>query len=164
MKIRGALFNPVVLALLVAIAGGAAVWWGGTPAYAAGIWRTTLVPIVGTVSGPPERVLFWGQARINSRLAPDPDFHRPSLVLTIDLTGVSGVGSSGTKYVISGPEIVQRGLAASHLVEITFPFFQSGTTGISSAQSGVASFALSFDLNTGAVMTATASIASPNFR
>jgi len=162
MKMHRALY--AALSLLVTIGAGA-VWWVGTPAYAAGTWLSTVVPIQGTVNGPPESVVFSGQARVSSRLAPDPDFNAPRLMLTIDLSGVSGVGSSTrAKYVISGTETVQRRLAFSHLVEIMFPFSKSNTAGASSERSGVASFMLSFDLNTGAVTTATAAVATPNLR
>ena len=160
MKIRRALFNPVVLSLLAAIAGGA-VWSGDAPAQSDGTWSTALVPINGTVSGQPESVVFSGQAKVNSKLAPDPDFNRPSLVLSIDLTGLSGVGSSTrAKYVIAGPELVQRGVAASHLIEFTFPFAKSGAMNLGSAQSGAASFALGFDLKTGAVTSASGNVTS----
>ena len=162
MKIRRALFNPVALSLLAAIAGGA-VWSGDAPAQSAGTWSTALVPINGTVSGQPESVVFTGQATVSSKLAPDPDFNRPSLVMTIDLTGLSGVGSSTkTKYVIAGPERTQRGVAATHLVEFVFPFAKSGTMSLGSARSGVASFALGFDLNTGAVTSASGNVTSAN--
>jgi len=163
MNMYRALFTPVVLSFLVAIAAGV-VWRGGTPAHAVEPWNTALVPIQGTVSGAPESVAFSGQAQIGSRRAPDPDFNNPMLVLNVDLTGVSGVGlSTRKKYVIRGPEIVQRRLAFSQQVEITFPFVESGSTGMSSARSGLASFALSVDVNTGAVTTATASVATPSF-
>jgi hypothetical protein len=162
MKIRGALFKPVVLTLFAAIAGGA-VWSGDAPAQTPGTWTTALVPIAGTVRGQPESVSFTGQAKINSKLAPDPDFNRPSLVLTIDLTGLSGVGSSSrAKYVIAGPENVQRKVAATHVVEFTFPFAKSGAMNLGSAQSGVASFALGFDPNTGAVTSASGNVTSAN--
>ena len=160
MKIRRALFNPVVLSILAVVAGGA-VWSGDAPAQTAGTWTTALVPIAGTVKGVPENVVFSGQAKVNSKLAPDPDFNRPSLVLTIDLTGLSGVGSSSrAKYIIAGPENVQRRVAASHLVEFTFPFARSGAMNLGSAQSGVASFALGFDPNTGVVTSASGNVTS----
>ena len=162
MKIRGALFKPVVLTLFAAIAGGA-VWSGDAPAQTAGTWTTALVPINGTVAGNPESVVFSGQAKVSSKLAPDPDFNRSSLVLSIDLSGLSGVGSSTrTKYVIGGPELVQRGVAATHQVEFTFPFAKSGSMNLGSAQSGVASFALGFDLNNGAVTSASGNVTSAN--
>jgi hypothetical protein len=126
--------------------------------------QSTLVPLTGTVSGSPESVKFAGDARISSRLAPDPDFNRPRLVLTIDLTGVAGVGSmTGARYVIWGPELVQRGVAASHAVEITFPFKSSISPTAVIARTGVASFALDFDVNTGAVTGASGSVLTPNF-
>lgn len=170
MKIHRALLTPVVVSLMVL---GGLAWWGGpSPAGAALVWNTAQVSIAGTVAGQPESVAFSGRAKIQSRLSRDEVnlTRTPSLVLYIDLSSVSGVGSSTrTKYVISGPEIAQRPLAASDVIEVAFPFFQSGTAGISSARTavtartGVASFALSFDLTTGAVTSAKASISSPNF-
>jgi hypothetical protein len=128
------------------------------PAYSA------LVPIKGTVSGSPESVSFSGEAKVSSRLAPDPDFNKPRLVLTIDLTGVGGVGSTtGAKYVISGPELVQRGVAASHAVEITFPFKSSTSPVAVTARTGLAGFALDFDINTGAVTGASGKVSTPSF-
>ena len=162
MKIRGALFSPVVLSFLAVVAGGA-IWSGDAHAQTAGTWSSTLVPIAGTVSGQPESVVFLGLAKVNSKLAPDPDFNRPSLVLTIDLTGLAGVGlSSRAKYVIAGPENIQRTVAATHVVEFTFPFAKSGAMNLSSAQSGVASFALGFDPNTGVVTSASGNVTSAN--
>ena len=125
--------------------------------------QSAAVAIKGVVSGSPESVSFAGQAKVSSRLAPDPDFFKPRLVLSIDLREVSGIGStSGAKYVISGPELVQRGVAASHTIEITFPFRRSASAGLS-ARSGVASFVIDFDVNTGAVTGASGNVSSPNF-
>ena len=163
MKMHRTLFAPVALSLLVAIAAGL-VWLEGTPAHAIGIWRSTLVPVKGTVDGVPETVVFSGNAKVSSRLAPDPVFNTPTLVLSIDLTGVSAVGSSTrSKYVVTGPEMVQRKVAASQLVEITFPFAKGSMTGTSEARTGVATFALNFDLTSGAVTTGTGNVSSPNF-
>ena len=158
MKIRRTLFSPVVLSFLAVVAGTAA--WSGESHAQAGTWSTALVPINGTVAGQPESVVFSGQAKVSSKLAPDPDFNRPSLVMSIDLSGLSGVGkSSKAKYVIVGPENVQRSVAASHLVEFVFPFAKSGSN-VGSAQSGAASFALGFDTNTGVVTSASGNVTS----
>jgi hypothetical protein len=97
-------------------------------------------------------VKFSGTAKVGTRLAPDPDFGSPSLVVSIDLSGISGVGSStGTKYVVSGPEIIQKRLAPSYTVDMTFPFYKNGTPGTSGARSGAATFSFSVDGTTGAV-------------
>jgi len=125
---------------------------------------TTLVPIKGVVSGTPESVTFSGSAKVASRLAPDPDFNRPRLVVSLDLSGVAGVGSAtGAKYVISGPELLQREVAASYAVEITFPFKSSTAPAAATARTGVASFVLDFDVSTGAVTRASGTVSSPNF-
>ena len=122
------------------------------------------VPIKGIVSGSPESVSFSGYAKVSSRQAADPDFNRPRLVLTIDLRGVSGVGSStGASYAISGPELIQRPVAASHAVEITFPFKSSRSATAATARTGVATFALDFDVATGALTAASGNVSSPNF-
>lgn len=122
-----------------------------------------LVAISGTVTGSPESVVFSGEARIQNRLAPDPDFNSPNYVLTVDLSGVSGTGSSTLKtYAISGPSIVQKKAASLHVVEITFPFAESGSSALNT-RSGLASFTIGFDANTGAITAATGSVATPSF-
>jgi len=123
-----------------------------------------LVAIKGVVSGSPESVSFSGNAKVSSRYAPDPDFNRPRLVLTIDLTSVAGVGSSsGAKYVVYGPELVGRQLAASHSVEILFPFRSVKAAASATPRTGVASFVLDFDVDTGALTKAAGNVSSPNF-
>ena len=160
MKTRRALLKSGVLAVGAAAAGGAA-WLASKPAQAVGAWNTSLVRMRGTVFGSPESVSFDGDAKVSTRLAPDPDFGVPSLVISIDLTGVSGQGSrSDARYVIAGPEIVQKRLAASYTVDITFPFYRSGTDGTSGARTGAASFALNVNTATGAVTSASGGIAS----
>src|SRR5215218_6822767 len=93
------------------VAGTAAAFLGGlTSAHA----DDKLVPLSGIVTAPPETVVFQGNARVNSRLAKDPDFGNPQLVLTIDVSGLSGSGSATrAQYQVFGPEIIQRRLAAS---------------------------------------------------
>jgi hypothetical protein len=167
MKMRHALF------VLVALAGAPAGAQEATSSAvmmseptSSGLTTSSVsgVTIKGIVSGQPESVSFSGQAQVNSRLVQDPDFGKPVLLLTINLTTVSGVGSSTrAKYVIPTQELVQRHLAPSHSVQVTFPFLKSGSSDASSARTGVASFSLSFDTNTGAVTSATGSVASPSF-
>ena len=185
MKNRRALLKGGIVAA-AAFAAGGALWVGQAPAQVAATaaqsdatastsltsammapsavmrpWNTSLVAVSGIVSGTPESVSFSGTAKVATRLAPDPDFGSPSLVVTIDLTGISGVGSSTrTKYSIGGPEIVQKRLAPSYAVDITFPFYKSGTNGTSDARSGQASFSFNVDSATGAVSSAIGSIAS----
>ena len=117
------------------------------------------VAVAGIVEGSPENVSFQGSARVASRLAPDPDFGRPRLVLTFDLTGVAGTGmQTGATYVVHGPEIVQRVVAATHSVAFLFPFNNTGTNDTSRARSGSAAFQLTFNTATGAITNATATI------
>ena len=172
MNTREAWLKGSVLASAVAVA-GAALWMKETTAQveataaAAAIqldaavlapsavmrpWNATLVPVSGVVTGAPESVTFSGSAKVGTRLAPDPDFGSPSLVVSIDLTGVSGLGASTrTKYVISGPEIVQRRLAPSYTVDLTFPFYKNGSNGTTDARSGAATFSFTVDPGTGAI-------------
>jgi hypothetical protein len=167
MNIRKALLEVGVLTVAVAVAAGA-LWVAEAPAQTTTTsvrlpWNSAVVQVSGIVSGSPESVSFKGGAQVNTRLAPDPDFGSPSLVMSIDLSGISGVGSSsGAKYVVSGPEIVQKRHAATQDVEITFPFVKSGMT-MMATRSGVASFALTVDLTTGAVTGATGGISTPRF-
>src|SRR5712664_4268290 len=168
MKIRRLSVSPVVLSFFVAVLSGLA-WWAGTPARAPFAPAVALIPVSGIVSGQPESVRFSGQARISSELVLDSSRtrppHPPAVILIIDLSGVSGTGSSSeAKYTVGGDGTpVFRQLASVDTVEITFPFSRGTTMGTSSVRSGVASFALSFDTNTGAITKGTATVAAPSF-
>lgn len=170
MKTRQAILGPVAAAVLTALAGApagaqdAVMLSEPTATSSLTTTSTSGVTIKGTVSGQPESVSFSGQAQVNSKLVQDPDFGRPVLLLTINLGSVTGVGSNTrTKYVTAVQEVVQRHVAASHEIQVTFPFMKSGSTDLTSARTGVASFALEVDVNTGAVIRAAGNIASPAF-
>ena len=123
---------------------------------------TALVPLSGIVSGMPESVKFSGQAQVSARVVTDPTFGSgPTVVLNIDLGNVTGVGSStGKNYVTSNREILTRTLSAADTVQVTFPFQSSGA-GAAASLVGVASFNLSFDVNTLKLTAASGSIGSP---
>src|SRR5258706_5172739 len=173
MKIPRVSVTPVVLSLLVVTVSGL-MWWAGRPARAAYARTIALIPVSGSVSGQPESVRFSGQARVSSELVLDTSTtrppHPPSVILIIDLSGVSGTGSSSeARYTVGGDGTpVFRQLASTDTVEITFPFTR-GTTmsvssaGMSSVRSGVGAFALSFYINTGAITNGTATVAAPTF-
>jgi cytoskeletal protein RodZ len=179
MKTPRSLFTPGVLSLGVAILGSAAALLGSSanaqttimasttafPSTSSSTSVTTtpaVVTIKGTVSGSPENVSFSGQAKLSASVVTDPDFGTtPIVVLSIDLSGVTGVGSSsGRKYVTSDGEIVRRRLAAADAVQLRFPFFPSGSSAMS-ARTGVASLNLSFDVNSLKLTGASGAIASP---
>ena len=174
--------------LTVALAVGAALCWtvpaAAQTAATVGITTTTLsasttvststssattttstsavVPVSGVVTGGPESVLFKGPAKLSASVVTDPDFGgTPTVVLSIDLSNVSGVGAStGAKYVTSDGEIVQRVLTAVDTVQYTFPFYQSGASP-TSARVGLVSFSLGFDVNTLKLTSASGRIGSP---
>ena len=168
MKIPRLSAAPVVLSFLVVILSGLG-WWAGTPARAAFAPTVALIPVSGTVSGQPESVRFSGQARVSSELVLDTSRtrppHPPSVILIIDLSGVSGTGSSSeARYAVGGDGTpVFRQLASTDTIQIPFPFTRGTSMGTSSVRTGVASFALSFDTNTGAITKGTATVAAPSF-
>ena len=166
MKISRASVNPVVLSFLVVVLSGL-MWWAGTPARAAFTPTIALIPVSGIVAGQPESVLFSGQAQVSSELVLHPSKfnHPPAVILTIDLSNVSGTGSStGARYAAGGKGTsVFRPLVSNDTVEIAFPFSRGTTMGMSSVRTGVVSFALSFDLNSGAITKGPANIAGPAF-
>jgi hypothetical protein len=168
MKIPKLSVTPVVLSFLVVILSGLG-WWAGTPARAAFAPTVALIPVSGTVSGQPEGVRFSGQARVSSELVLDTSRtrppHPPSVMLIVDLSGVSGTGSSSeARYAVGGDgTLVFRQLASTDTIQIPFPFTRGTSMGTSSVRTGVASFALSFDTNTGAITKGTATVAAPNF-
>ncbi len=158
MKIPRLSVTPVVLSFLVVTLSGL-TWWAGPPARAAYAPTIALIPVSGSVSGQPESVRFSGQARVSSELVLDTSTtrppHPPSVILIIDLSGVSGTGSSSeARYTVGGDGTpVFRQLASTDTV----------AAGMSSVRSGVVTFALSFDTNTGAITKGTATVAAPTF-
>src|SRR2546427_4597902 len=104
MKIRRLSVTSVVLSFLVVVLSGVA-WWAGTPARAAFAPTVALVPASGIVTGQPESVKFSGQVQVSSELVLDTSHFNtpPAVILTFDLSNVSGTGSStGVKYVAGG--------------------------------------------------------------
>lgn len=123
---------------------------------------SALVPVSGVVTGGAESVSFSGKAKVSANVVTDPDFGgTPTVVLSIDLSGLSGVGAATSKkYVTADGETVNRRLTAVDTVQYTFPFYQSGA-GALSAREGSVSFSLSFDVNTLKLTGVTGRVGSP---
>jgi len=121
-----------------------------------------LVMVNGIVTGAPESVSFSGQANLSASVVTDPDFGSPpTVVLSINLSNITGVGSStGKKYLISNEEVLTRRFTAADTVQMTFPFYPSTGNAMGSSI-GLASFNLSFDSATLKLTGASGSIASP---
>jgi hypothetical protein len=168
MKMPRLPVTPVVLLLLVAASTGFA-WWASVSATPFNAPVTTLIPVSGIVSGQPESVRFSGQAQVSSELVLDPSrFHRPpAVILIFDLSNVSGIGSSSDARYAAGSDgtTVLRQLVRGDTVEVTFPFARGAMSmsSMSSMRTGVASFALSFDVNTGVITSGSATVSAPNF-
>ena len=166
MKIRRLPVGAVVLSLFAVVLSGL-LWWTGTPARAAFAPTVAFIPASGIVTGQPESVKFSGQVQVSSELVLDTSKFNvpPAVILTFDLSKVSGTGSSTeARYTAGGNGTsVYRPLVSNDTVEITFPFSRGTTMSMSSARSGVATFALSFDMSTGAITKGTANIAGPRF-
>jgi len=160
METRRPVLARVVLSLLVAMLGGLL---GGTSALAD---SSIAIAISGTVDGSPESVYVSGLAQITSTLVKtDPKFnHPPRVILSFDLHNVSGKGlSTGAMYVTKTQDDMLRVLAPSDVVAITFPFYPNTAIGFRSARAGLASFKLSFDVTTGAIIGGTATVSTPSF-
>jgi hypothetical protein len=111
---------------------------------------------VGVTSNGPssnvEAIRFEGQAVVNSRLASDPDFGNPTMIMLFDLSGVTGTGvQSGTKYVITSQEHIIRPLVANHNIEFTFPMATDENSPIDRVRVGSARFVMNVDISTGAI-------------
>jgi hypothetical protein len=153
------IFKPVIHLFVLAIISTAGLV---TPARAVDMMNTRMVSISSLAAPPvaagvnlPERVVFSGQARVKSRRVLDPDFGEPKIILFIDMSGISGLGSSsGATYVVASQEILIQPLAASQKLEIIFPFAKSMADPLPLVRTGVASFALNVDVNTGVVTAA----------
>lgn len=123
---------------------------------------SALVPVTGVVTGGAESVSFSGKAKVSANVVTDPDFGgTPTVVLSIDLSGLSGVGASTRKkYVTADGEVVNRRLAAADTVQYNFPFYENGASALA-ARVGSVSFNLSFDVNTLVLTGVTGSVGSP---
>jgi hypothetical protein len=161
MNMRRLSVSPIVLLLVVMLL-SEPIFRAGTPARAASALTIALIPVFGIVRGNPENVVFSGQAQVSSELVQDSSrFHKPASVnLSIDLSNLTGTGSStGALYTAESKDTsVFRRLASTDTVEITFPFSKGSTMGMDSVRTAVASFALTFDLNTGAITKGTATV------
>src|SRR5262245_11457775 len=176
MKMRRSQFPSVPLSLFLAMT---ALWWVPALAQTAAMSASTtvststssttsttstlaMVPVVGVVTGGAESVRFSGRAKVSADVVTDPDFGGiPTVVLTIDLSGLNGVGAStGATYATSDRAIVQRRLTAADTVQYNFPFYRSGA-GAMAPSLGLASFNLSFNVNTLKLTGASGSIGSP---
>lgn len=155
MKAHRPSSTPVVLSLLAGIL-------AGVPSSGIAATPTTLIiPVAGTVVDGPEDVYVAGVARITSTLLAQRIPGRPRVLLSIDLLAVSGQGlSTGKTYVSTGEANLTRLLVPSDLVEVTFALVPSGSGGILSARTALASFTLNFDLTSGALTTASGTLAA----
>jgi hypothetical protein len=114
-------------------------------------------------SGSTEGVTFSGNALIKAKVIEDPDFRTPPIVvLSIDLSGITGVGAtSRQKYVTTNETIIQRRLRPSDTVALTFPFWLSGNTSTGKGPLGAISISLTYDVNTRQLTAAAGNITSP---
>jgi hypothetical protein len=107
-----------------------------------------------------EGVAFAGLATIKSRLAFDPDGDS-KLIVSIDLSDMSATGAnSATKYALWSQDVLILPLAASHQIEINFPYSKNNKDHVATVRTGVARFALNVDTTTGAITSASATITS----
>ncbi len=124
---------------------------------------TLAVPISGTVSGSPESVFFSGTAQITVRLA-ESEVRGivPRMVVAIDLGDLVGTGlSTGNVYVTGGLINLTRRLVKGDVIRTTIPFFPRGSAPTARGRTAVASFSFAFDVTTGALTSANASLTAP---
>jgi hypothetical protein len=162
MKTYRNLSNRITLLFLAAIVGMAG--WAST-AGAVDAMATKMVPITNLAApksaliGAPEGVVFSGQAMVKSRRALDPD-GESKLLLSIDMSGITGLGSSGARYVLWSRDQVIRPLSATQQIEIVFPFSKTAMDSVSTVRTGVATFALVVDPATGTITSASGTAVS----
>ena len=162
------LLTAVIVALLVGMSGG--LLWGappaGTPSLVIEI-AGTVDPNADLVGGPQESIAFKGQARLTSHLVIDTT---PGIVMTIDILKANGKKlTTNTAYKASGTDQVYRTriLQSSDTIEMTLPFFPAagGPPDVidTSPPVALATFTVSFDTGTGAILAASGTIGTPNF-
>ena len=124
---------------------------------------TVSVPVAGTVSGLPESVFFSGVAQITVRPAEsDVPGTAPRVVVAIDLGDLVGTGlATGNVYVTGGLINLTRRLVKGNVMRATIPFFARGSAPTARGRTAVASFSFDYDITTGAITSANASLAAP---
>jgi len=153
--------TPVVLIALVAM--GATLWGFRDARGDTAAGNPVLqVPISGKVKGPTGTVVLSGAARVGTSVTGEPLFgDPPSVVVSIDPSGITGSGPSGKKYQVSGEEHLVRPLVESDSVEAVFLYHPAGDAAGSESQPVTLSFHLRFDMNRhGALLHADGGIAS----
>jgi len=125
---------------------------------------TVSVPIAGTVFGLPESVFFSGTAEITVRPAEsEVPGAAPRMVVSVDLGDLTGTGvSTGNVYVTSGLIHLTRRLVKGDVIQATVPFFVRGSAPTARGRTAVASFSFDYDVTTGALTSARASLAAPS--
>jgi hypothetical protein len=120
--------------------------------------KTTTVP-VKSVDGIPvagELIKFRGLVKLQTRLVPDPDFNKPSLILFVEMKNIRAVGGgAGKPYTVSSQEEFTLPSAPNQNVELTFPFIPNESDPLSAAVTGVVQIAINVD-DTGAITSAVA--------
>ncbi|WP_044872954.1 hypothetical protein [Pseudomonas sp. LFM046] len=168
MNIKHGRFPPALLAFagLVAVleSSSAASSRSSTNAFQR---RTDVktVPIAGTLAGKTEDIDINGTARIISTAFTDDDPGAlPGVFLLIDIIEATGVGQqSGTLYLVHGENQVLRLLVATDVVELTFPISPANAKKSSATETVLATFQLTFDVDSGQLTAATASFSTPGF-
>ena len=164
MRLNRSLWMSAALSASAVIA-GVLLWSGGTPpasAVVATLSSAATGNVSGSVIGSPETVAFSGSVPISAKRVSDPDFFTPdAVVLSIDLSGITGTGqSTGSTYVVVNQEIVVRPLTAGDNIVVTFPFAKSGSAVAMSPRIGAANLALNFSA-TGALTAAKVTVSNP---
>ncbi|MCO6059854.1 hypothetical protein NG726_24735 [Pseudomonas sp. MOB-449] len=121
------------------------------------------VPIAGTLTTPTEDIRLKGEARINSSSFSDSELDEPpGVVLLIDLRSVEGIGAiSQARYRTEGQSRFLRELRPTDLLELTFVLAPQKTDATSSVVSVRAIFELTFNVDQGQLLAATASFSTP---
>jgi hypothetical protein len=167
MKTRRTLSTPAFLTVLVLASVGlvsARTLAQTTAAPNPLVPTSTVIAVSGTVTGAPESVYFTGPVQVSTRpAAARIAGGKARVVVSIDLRQLSGRGvSTGATYVSSGQANLTRVFGASDQIELTFPFALSGVGPAAPERTGVATFVLAYDVTTGVLTSAAATIATPN--
>ena len=129
------------------------------------VMSSVSAPVSGTATVGGETITITGTIQVDATAVPDLTFRAPPMVvLSIRFLDLAGVGQT-TRATFRSRSVIQktRPLAASDLIDVTFPVVPTDVEGYGKARIARASLALSFDTAQGLLTGAAGTVSTSRY-